>query len=53
MHFDVVVSGYEEEFTFHFYDDMEKVKEFCRQIIESSDYFVKIIPILIEEEKEE
>lgn len=56
MYFNVVVSDSEEtnyysnQLVFHFGKNLEKAKEFAKLILEISDYYVEIIPLLDTEE---
>lgn len=55
MYYNVVVNPEDNEYdflVFHFEEDFEKAKEFIKTVWETSDYEVKIIPILKENEGE-
>lgn len=56
MYFNVVVSESDSPLdflAFKFGCDIEKAQKFCELVLKTSDYRVEIIPVLIEEEKEE
>ena len=57
MSFNVVINEFKDYLqgnflVFHFGENLKEAKQFAKQILKKSDYFVEIIPIL-EDKKEE